>query len=1146
MKPNNNSKHTQAKGILADSIFYRDLLDKITEAILLTDDKEKIIYANNASGLLFNEPAQNILGKPLSHYLPEQEKEEVCISIQGIPEKTCRLSQSKVKWDKTIARMYSLQEITGYKNSEILLSKRSKALTERVKELNALYKIARLTANKEIHPAEVLQKTTGVLSRSWQYPAITQARINWGNKSFKSKNYLSTPWCQSAEIIVNGKTAGNIEVGYQKEMPLADEGPFLKDERKLIDNVADKLGKYLEREDARKEIEFNAQLLNSIGDAVIYTDVNGIIKYWNKAAERIYGWKKEDALARNILEKMPAHAMKKADRNIMQAILKGKTWTGEFTVVNKGGHTFNILLTSAPLMDENNKVAGIIGVSRDITERKKAETASRDFAERLKNISQNLPGAIFQYKITPNGEMSLPFVSGATWDIYNHTAKELMDYPELTEEMVHPEDKQRYHDEIQKSFETLSPYQSVYRIITPEGEIKWIEVKSNPEKLENGDVIWTGVALNVTDFKKTEDLLRKSEQRFHDVAENIPGLVYQIKMTPDGEFEMPYISKSAGRIFKQDIKEINSDALFARVHPDDLSALVESSGRSAKDLSPWSQEFRVMSSEGKYLWVQGRSMPRRQEDMSTIWNGVMIDITDRKKVELKIRENEEKLQEAQQIAKMGNFELDLLTYRIRWSENFFKLLHIDIDDPEMKLGTFQNLIVPEERWKVKHYIRKTVDSRSSKTFDIKLQLKDQTVKYLQISGKPLMHENNEVTRIIGTAMDITRRKIHEIEVQEAREKAEESDRLKSIFLQTMSHELRTPLNAIIGFSDLMLNADSDPGQKQEFIPLINNSGKHLLSIIEDMFELSALETGQSKVVRDEIRLPEFFDDIIPGIEEYQHQIEKQHLELAYIPEQNNSGFVFESDKSKLSKVLTILLSNALKFTEKGKIEFGYEKLEKDLRFFVRDSGVGIPEEKHQLIFERFRQAEESPTRTFEGVGLGLSICKIIAELLHADIWVDSTVGEGSTFYFKLKDVLPENSPVKPEKQPENNQYSMLSGKNILVVEDESSNMKLLEIILRRKGFRIVKAASGMEAVELFSSNPSIDLVLMDLKMPVMSGFDATREIMKLKPGIPVIAITAYALEGDRQKAIQAGCVDYISKPVNSKILIQKIEQHLKN
>lgn len=374
----------------------------------------------------------------------------------------------------------------------------------------------------------------------------------------------------------------------------------------------------------------------------------------------------------------------------------------------------------------------------------------------------------------------------------------------------------------------------------------------------------------------------------------------------------------------------------------------------------------------------------------------------------------------------------------------------------------------------------------------------------------------------------------------ALEKAQESDRLKSAFLATMNHELRTPLNHIIGFSDIIASMSSED-EIIQFSKIINNSGKNLLEIIEDVFDLALAEQSKIKIRKQTFNGIDIFMENKISLEEILSNLGKtDQIKLLYKPQKELLSLYLTSDRTKISQVLTNLFKNAIKFTDSGEIEFGFNLTDDGLiSFYVRDTGIGIPIEKQGIIFEFFRQADDSHTRKHDGVGIGLAISQKIANALDGRIHMKSQVGVGSTFYFDIPiEVTETNSGIKAINN-EQNQYDF-SDKTIIVAEDDDDSMKLIKIILKSTGCRVIDVDDGLKAYRAFVSNPKADLVILDLKMPEMDGFTAAQKIRTHNKTIPIIALSSYSLLKDKDKATASGCDILVSKPVNKGILLAEM------
>jgi len=381
---------------------------------------------------------------------------------------------------------------------------------------------------------------------------------------------------------------------------------------------------------------------------------------------------------------------------------------------------------------------------------------------------------------------------------------------------------------------------------------------------------------------------------------------------------------------------------------------------------------------------------------------------------------------------------------------------------------------------------------------------------------------------------------------EAKEKAEESDRLKSAFLANMSHEIRTPMNAILGFTELLTMPDSEitPSEKENFIRLIHNSGNNLLQLIDDIIDISKIEANQLKVHIKECVLRNSFHDIKQSFLEIRKLKGKEHIDIRINENAQVRDLVIKTDPLRFNQIFTNLIDNALKFTEEGFIEFGYEIQNKEtLLFYVKDTGRGMDQKKKDMVFDRFTKIEDDVTRLYRGAGLGLAICKSLVELLGGRIWVESVLDAGSTFYFTLplNKVNLSNKAIFLDDEAHNYNWE---NKTILVAEDEPANYIYIEEVLKITRAKILKAVNGREAVDLVNQNNNIDIVIMDIKMPEMDGYEATRLIKSIKKNIPVISQSAYAMPGDIDKGLESGMDDYLIKPVKPKDLLSIINKHL--
>jgi len=520
--------------------------------------------------------------------------------------------------------------------------------------------------------------------------------------------------------------------------------------------------------------------------------------------------------------------------------------------------------------------------------------------------------------------------------------------------------------------------------------------------------------------------------------------------------------------------------------------------------------------------------------------GNMIDIfcldsTELHKAQQKLSATNSKLAMALDVANIVPWKWDLKSKTILCDINRPIELSTDeqeVEDSQLSVPDSQyfSKIFKEDRERVKQAYRDLIEGRAEKVkeeYRIVNVQKNNLHKVEWVEAQAAVEardEDGKPLTLVGSSLVITNRKKMEQELTTAKELAEESNRLKSAFLANMSHEIRTPLNAIVGFSGILASTEEEE-EKQEYVSIIENNNTLLLQLISDILDLSKIEAGTLELNYSNIELNELMRELERG---FLLRVKTDAVKLEFV--EPAGPCMAYTEKNRLSQLMINLVTNAIKFTEKGSIRFGYEMRENELYFYVADTGCGIPKDKQQNIFGRFVKLNSFA----QGTGLGLSICKTLMDHMGGRIGVESEEGKGSTFWFTLpyKPAVKEDKKQMPKDiQPVSIERNKLT---ILVAEDNASNYKLFESILKYD-YHLLHAWDGMEAVEMFKEyNPQI--VLMDINMPVMDGYEATREIRKFSAKIPIIAVTAFAYASDEQKVMESGFDGYMPKPINAKLL----------
>jgi PAS domain S-box-containing protein len=500
------------------------------------------------------------------------------------------------------------------------------------------------------------------------------------------------------------------------------------------------------------------------------------------------------------------------------------------------------------------------------------------------------------------------------------------------------------------------------------------------------------------------------------------------------------------------------------------------------------------------------------------------------------KDTNKKYAEFYNFAPVGYFTLNEKRTIIDCNKKALEL--IGYQDSEIKGLDFFDLVHEQDKNAFIVLLRSAIKLANAKNIEIRIQ--NQQNGYFYANVYCIANQDISTLDVYYwiTVFDISAYKIHEQELHIANERAEVSEKLKSVFLSNLSHDIRTPVNSIIGFTQLLQKDNLKPEKHKQFLDILNTSANQLLSIVNELVEVSRIEVGQTNYVETSFSLNSLIEELVSFFYPIAYD-KKIKFESACFFSDDKS--YIHNDESKIKQVFNKLIYNAFKYTLEGRVDFGYtcrknEQGQQELLFYVKDTGIGIPEDQKKAIFEHDWQMQSINSES----NYSLSICKAYVEMLGGKIWLDSVVNQGTVFYFTL--------PYTPS-EPNDSEYSKSSstnwdGKNFLIAEDEEINFLFLKELLQKTNANIIRAVDGEQVVQYCFNLPNIDLVLMDIKMPKMNGFDATKTIKEKMKSLPIIALTAYAYPEDRQRAKEVGCDGYIQKPIDKNLLYQMIESLL--
>lgn len=657
---------------------------------------------------------------------------------------------------------------------------------------------------------------------------------------------------------------------------------------------------------------------------------------------------------------------------------------------------------------------------------------------------------------------------------------------------------------------------------------------------------FVSIVADITDRKLAKDAIISSQKELSMIYNSVSDIIYLLSVGKNNEYCFSSVNGAFLRATGLKKNKVIGKKVQEVIPHSSIKSALNNYGKAIKNKKPVTWEEESNYPAGKRTGIVTVSPVFNEKGICINLVGAVHDITE-------IREKEDALRESEQKYRlMADYSGDVI------SVHDMNMKYIFISPAVKTLRGFkpeevlnQNLkdaltpdsyriamkIINEE---LAHIVETGGGPKHSRLLELEIIRKDGTTVWVEVKVSLMTDENNKPAGIISVTRDISQRKEAESELIKAKEKAEESDRLKTVFLANMSHEIRTPMNGILGFTQILRETGVDDPRRDYYIDVINNSCDRLLSVVNDIMDISKIESGIIDIHMEEVNVNQLMQDVYTRMKD---SLKTKNLSFDNQFELPDDKAFIKTDKSKLLQIITNIVGNAIKFTHEGGIKVSYKIKKFQIEFVVEDTGIGIDNTEQEFVFDRFRQADERYSRKYEGAGLGLPIAKAFIEKLGGKIWVESQKDKGTAMHFNIPYVPVEKTTDKFQASEDEEIFNW-SGRSVLIAEDDKSNYEFIAEVLEPTGIKIYGARNGKEALDVYEKSRP-DIILMDILMPEIDGYTVTRKIRKTDRSTPIIAITAYAQDSDRVKSLEAGCNDHISKPVYYDMLLKKLWSYLK-
>jgi PAS domain S-box-containing protein len=884
--------------------------------------------------------------------------------------------------------------------------------------------------------------------------------------------------------------------------------------------VNDITGRLDAENNLRKAEEYYRSLIERAPDGIVLVDKTGKMIFASPSAKRIFGYSDQSEVLPDPNESTHPEDLPMVFEALSQVINdKNKVRTLVYRFKTKNNE-WRWVESTFSNMFHVPEVEAIVINFRDVTDRKHAENERY----KLLNIVESSINEIFVFD---GDTLKFEYANHSGLQNLGYSLEELSELTPLDVAPEYSADEIRgFIKRIEAGVEKNIYLESFHR--RKNGTVYPIEIRLQNLK-QDGRKLFFAVINDITYRKRSEETLKQSEEKFRSIFRNDAAIKLlvdsvSLKIVDANDAATDFYGWSFDELTSMTIDQINT------LTPDQIRS--EITRVDVKEKVHFNFQHRLK--DGSVKDVEVFSSAVRIGDNLLI-HSIVHDVSSQKEAQRKINFLIRSVDQSPVGIIITNSEGIIEYVNPKYAE-------ISGFGADEMIGTIPQLLLSDGEGVENNPVWEIINTGESFFGEDKDLRKNGEFYWRNFAVSPVLDENELIRNFVIVVEDTTRQKQLLDELRLSKEKAEESDRLKSSFLANMSHEIRTPMNGILGFMSLLQEPDLTGEMRDEYIEIVNASGQRLLSTINDIIDISKIESGQISVNKENADIAVLLKRLYLF---FKPETDAKGIDLILNTNIGNEEKSCLIDIHKTESVLTNLLKNAIKFTSKGSITLECNLLDNTLIFIIEDTGKGIPPEKLKSIFDRFVQADVSHSREFEGSGLGLAISKAFVEMMGGDIRVESKFGVGSKFSF----TVPIEIKVIPEKMPVISETAATRGIItadfvFLVAEDDDVSFLYLSKLFTNYKVKLIRAINGLEAVNICQSNPEISLVLMDIKMPVMDGYTATRKILEFRPDLPIIALTAFAFSEDKEKALSAGCIEYISKPANRRLLMGMLERIL--